>query len=163
MAVLEKTKPSQVALGRRILLGVAITSLLQFSGCDLTGGPVEVERQTETQLLKYFPYGHATASAEKRSIVAITCTHGLGKAAIEEIAEYLENQRGIQRLAEARHSLVKLSPYRYFILEFEEYRILLDSDTQQHWIVPSDTQSRGHYEQVCGREADSSNYKSSTH
>jgi hypothetical protein len=95
--------------------------------------------------------------------MAVTCPHGLGKAAVEEIAKHLENQRGIQRLAEARHFTVKLSPYRFFVLEFDEYRIRVDTDTQQHWILPSDTQSRAHYEQVCGGDAVSSNYRPSTH
>ena len=132
---------------------VLIISLLQISGCDLSGGPDAVESQTETQLLKYFPHAHAIASAEQESIIAVTCTRGLGKAAIEEIGKYLEDKPGIQRLIEARHYPLKVSPYRFFVLAFDEYRIRLDTDTQQRWILPSDPKSREQYEQVCGADA----------
>ena len=134
----------------RHCLAIMLISTLQIPSCDLTGGPGKVRLRTETQLQQYFPNGHASVFPEQETIVAVTCTHGLGKPVIEEIGKYLENTRGIQRLQQARDLPLKLSPYRYFRLEFEDYYIRLDADTRRHWVLPSDHQFRDRYKVTCG-------------
>jgi hypothetical protein len=134
----------------RHCLAILLVSSLQMSGCDLTGGPTKVQLRTESQLRQYFPNAHASAFPEQGTIVAVTCTHGLGKPVIEEIAKYLENARAIQQFQRARNLPLKLSPYRCFRLEFDEYYIQLDADTKQHWVLPSDHEVRDRYKMSCG-------------
>lgn len=133
----------------RFAFAVVLISVLQIGGCDLTGGSAKVQKEAEAQLRQYFPGAHALVSPQQGTIVAMTCTQGLGKAAVEEIAKFLEKKRGIQRLQQARHFPLKLSPYRFFVLEFDEYLIRLDTDAKQHQILPVDPQSRLRYKRAC--------------
>lgn len=128
----------------------ALICALQILGCDLTGGVAEIQKKTETQIRQYFPDAHAIVSPQQGTILVVTCTQGLGKPAITEIARYLGNSRGIQRLQEARHLPVKLSPYRFFVLDFYNYYVRLDTDSKQYWILPTDAESQFRYKQACG-------------
>ena len=128
---------------------ILLIAILQVPGCDLTGGRAKVQERTEALLRQYFPNGRAIVSAEQGTIIAVTCTHGLGRPIIEVLSKYVENSRGIQQLHQARQWPLKLSPYRFFKLEFDEYHIGLDMDTKQHWIAPSDSQARLEYQLIC--------------
>lgn len=131
-------------------MAMVLVSLLEIVGCDLTGGSAKVQRQAEAQLRQYFRDAHAIVSPQLGTIFAVTCTRGLGKAAVEEIATNLEKKNAIQALERARRLPLKLSPYRFFVLEFDEYFIRLDADAKQHWILPADPQSQLRYKKVCG-------------
>jgi hypothetical protein len=133
----------------RFHVALLLLSLMPIPGCDLTGGPNNVQRKTEAQVCQYFPNAHAFVLREQGTILAVTCTHGLGKRLIEEMATHVASEHGIQQLHEARQLPMKLSPYRFFIIQFEEYSIRLDTDTQQHWILPSDAQERLRYNMLC--------------
>lgn len=128
----------------------ALIWTLQIRGCDLTGGPGEVQKKTEIQVRQYFPDARAIVSPQQGTILVVTCTQGLGKAAISEIAKYLQNNRGIQRLQQARHLPVKLSPYRFIVLDFYDRYVRLDTDSKQYWIQSTDPESQFRYKQVCG-------------
>lgn len=149
LPVLEKSKARGAFGTMRFPLFMLLIFVLQIRGCDLTGGPAKVQKQTEDQLRQYFPRGRVIISPQQGTINAFTCTQGVGKPAIEETVKYLENQRGIQRLEQARRLPIKLSPYRYFVLGFDEYYIRLDADTKQHWILVADSQYRLRYSNVC--------------
>jgi hypothetical protein len=122
---------------------------LQILGCDLTGGPAAVQKKTEIQVRQYFPDARVVVSPQQGTILVETCTQGLGKAAILEMTRFLENNRGIQRMQQARHLPVKLSPYRFFVLDFYDYYIRLDTDSKQYWIQPTDPESQLRYKRVC--------------
>lgn len=130
-------------------LAIVLITVLQIPACDLTGGSAQVQKSAEAQLRQYFPRAHAIVSPQQGTILAVTCTQGLGKPVIEEIAKYLESKRGIQRLEQARRLPVKFSPYRFVVLEFDEYCIRLDTDTKQHLILPADPLR---YKRVCGTD-----------
>ena len=132
---------------------IVLMAILQIPSCDLTGGPAKVQKRTETELRQYFPNGRAIVLPEQETIVAVTCTHGLGKPVIELMVKYLENLQGIQQLHDARHWPLKFSPYHFLTLEFEEYYIRLDTDTKQRWLAPSDSQVRLQYKAVCATDA----------
>lgn len=123
LPVLESSKLTGASCTMRFPFFMLLIFALQIRGCDLTGGPAKVQKQTESQLRQYFPRGRAIISPQQGTITALTCTQGVGKPAIEEIVKYLENKPGIQRLEQARRLPIKLSPYRYFVLGFDEYYI----------------------------------------
>jgi hypothetical protein len=135
---------------RKFWLVFVLICALQILGCDLTGGVAEVQKKAEIQVRQYFPDARAVVSPQQGTILVVTCTQGLGKPAITEIAKYLGNSRGIQRLQEARHLPVKLSPYRFFVLDFYNYYVRLDTDSKQYRILPTDPESQLRYKQVCG-------------
>jgi hypothetical protein len=137
----------------RFSIFILLIFALQIRGCDFTGGPARVQKQTEDQLRQYFPLGHAVVSPQQGAIAALTCTQGVGKAAVEEIVKYLETKPGIQRLEQARRLPIKFSPYRFFVLGFDEYYIRLDADTKQHWILAADSEYRARYSDVCAPSA----------
>lgn len=70
-------------------LVLVLISLVHVLGCDLTGGPVDMQKKAEAQLRQYFPKGHVIVSPEQKTISAVTCTEGLGKPVIEEMGKYL--------------------------------------------------------------------------
>lgn len=134
----------------RFCFAFVLILTLQIFGCDLTGGPNEVQKKTEIQVRQYFPNARAIVSPQQGTILVVTCTQGLGKGAIIEIAKYLGNDRGIQYLQQARHFPLKLSPYRFFVLDFYNYYVRLDTDSKQYWILPTDAESQLRYKQACG-------------
>jgi hypothetical protein len=129
---------------------LVMVSLLQTASCDLTGGPLKVQKQSAIQLRRYFPKGHICGFPDEGTINAVTCAAGIGKPVIEEIVTRLQNNGGIQQLQKARRLPLKLSPYRFFVLAFDEYSIRLDTDMKQHWITVSDSQTRLEYKMACG-------------
>lgn len=131
-------------------MAMVLVSLLEIVGCDLTGGSAKVQRQAEAQLRQYFRDAHAIVSPQLGTIFAVTCTRGLGKAAVEEIAMNLEKKSAIQALERARRLPLKLSPYRFFVLDFYNYYVRLDTDSKQYWILPTDAESQFRYKQACG-------------
>ena len=133
----------------RFSLCTLLLVVLQVRGCDLTGGPAKVQKQTEDELRQYFPLARAIVSPQQGTITALTCTQGLGKAAVEEVVSYLEKRPGIQRLEQARRFPLKLAPYRFFVLGFDEYYIRLDADTKMHWILSAGPQYHLQYNKVC--------------
>ena len=136
----------------RASFAFVLIPLLAVLGCDFTGGPDKVQRETETQLRQYFPNSRVMVFPKQETILAFTCAYGLGRPLIEELVKTLENKRGIQHLHEARQLPLKLSPYRFFVLAFDEYSIRLDTDQNQHWILSSDSKARLEYETACAND-----------
>jgi hypothetical protein len=88
---------------------IVLMAILQIPGCDLTGRLAKVQKRTETEQRQYFPNGHAIVLPERETIVAVTCTHSLGRPVIELIVKYLENLQRIQQLHDAQHWPLKVS------------------------------------------------------
>ena len=132
-------------------LALALTLLLPFQSCDVTGaGQEQVRQRVEAGLHPYFPKARVEIDRDQQKLLAYTCATNLGEAAIRQVPTILDKNSDFDKLKQV-HGALKL---RTFELGFDHFVLTLDLETNKYDLLPSESVSNytARFAQACGRE-----------
>ena len=132
-------------------LALALTLLLPFQSCDVTGaGQEQVRQRVEAGLHPYFPKARVEIDRDQQKLLAYTCATNLGEAAIRQVPTILDKNPDFEKLKQV-HGALKL---RTFELGFDHFVLTLDLETNKYDLLPAESVSNytARFAQACGRE-----------
>jgi len=130
---------------------LALTLLLPFQSCDVTGaGQEQVRQRVEAGLHPYFPKARVEIDRDQQKLLAYTCATNLGEAAVRQVPTILDKNPDFDKLKQV-HGALKL---RMFELGFDHFVLTLDLETNKYDLLPSETVPNytARFAQACGRE-----------
>src|SRR5438067_13463606 len=115
-------------------LALALTLLLPFQSCDVTGaGQEQVRQRVEAGLHPYFPKARVEIDRDLQKLLAYTCATNLGEAAIRQVPTILDKNPDFDKLKQV-HGALKL---RTSALGFDHFVLTLDLEPTTYDLPPA--------------------------
>jgi len=136
----------------RTALALCFVSLLLPQRQCNVASPDKLKEATESHLRGYFPNVKAILLPAKQSVVALTCTQGIGPDLLPKFQQAIAQDQELNKeipLFQFGVQIVGGGHYRYFLLYFDSGMIQYDLDAKQISVLGLTEQQLQSYRTVC--------------